>query len=179
MVPNPELDNILVAKDLIVTLAALVGMSLGLYNFWKERSKEKVKLRVIPKSVLKRVINNLGQEYLKTSENEFIQSNAQDLFAIEVVNLSRFTVVVNEVGFLISGKKQRMSISVPVLGDQGEWPRKLEPRDAVTIYGKLQEILLSPDIKNVSCAFAKTACNHIEKGRTEALKQLVQSVKNE
>ncbi len=69
-----------------------------------------------------------------------------------------------------------MSISVPVLGDQGEWPRKLEPREAVTVYGRLQEILLSPDIKNVSFAFAKTTCNHIEKGRTEALKQLVLSV---
>jgi hypothetical protein len=172
-------NSILPIKDIIIPLAAFVGMSLGIYNFWKERDKEKVKLRVIPKSVKQKAVDPLGNiiGYM-TSENEFKDNNPQDLFAIEVVNISRFTVIVNEIGFLVSGTKQRMSIPIPLLYNQEKFPTKLEPREAVTFYVSLQSILSSTNIRNVYCAFAKTSCDHIKTGKTQALKQLIQYVRN-
>jgi hypothetical protein len=172
-------NSILPIKDIIIPLAAFVGMSLGIYNFWKERDKEKVKLRVIPKSVKQKAVDPLGNiiGYM-TSENEFKDNNPQDLFAIEVVNISRFTVIVNEIGFLVSGTNQRMSIPIPLLYNQEKFPTKLEPREAVTFYVSLQSILSSTNIRNVYCAFAKTSCDHIKTGKTQALKQLIQYVRN-
>ena len=98
----------LILKDIVTSLAAFVGMSLGIYNFLKERDKEKVKLRVIPKSVKQKAVDPLGNiiGYM-TSENEFKDNNPQDFFAINVVNMSRFAVTITEVGFLASGTKQR------------------------------------------------------------------------
>jgi hypothetical protein len=155
----------LILKDIVTSLAAFVGMSLGIYNFWKERGKEKVKLRVIPKSVQQKGFNSLD-------------NNPQDFFAIEVVNISRFTVTITEVGFLVSGTKQRISCSSPILDTQEKFPKKLEPRESLTAYVDLQSMLSSTNIRNVYCAFAKTSCDHIETGKTKALKQLIQYVRD-
>jgi hypothetical protein len=168
----------LILKDIVTSLAAFVGMSLGIYNFWKERGKEKVKLRVIPKSVQQKGFNSLGNTVFLNSENEFKDNNPQDFFAIEVVNISRFTVTITEVGFLVSGTKQRISCSSPILDTQEKFPKKLEPRESLTAYVDLQSMLSSTNIRNVYCAFAKTSCDHIETGKTKALKQLIQYVRD-
>ena len=174
-----ELNSIFPLKDIIISLAAFVGMFLGIYNFWKERDKEKVKLRVIPKSVQQKVVDPLGNIIgCITSENEFKDNSPQALFAIEVVNISRFTVIINDIGFLVSGTKQRMSIPIPLLYNQERFPTKLEPRETVTFYVYLQSILSSQNVRNIYCAFAKTSCDYIERGKTEALKQLIQYVRN-
>jgi hypothetical protein len=166
-------------KDILTSLAAFVGMSLGIYNFWKERDKEKVKLKVIPISVQQKVVDPLGNiiGYI-TSENEFKNNNPQDFFAIEVVNISRFAVTITQVGFLVSGTEQRISCPRPILGNQEKFPKKLEPREALTAYVDLQSILSLTNIRNVYCAFAKTSCYHTETGKTKALKQLIQYARN-
>ena len=165
----------LILKDIVTSLAAFVGMSLGIYNFLKERDKEKVKLRVIPKSVKQKAVDPLGNiiGYM-TSENEIKDNNPQDFFAINVVNISRFAVTITEVGFFVSGTKQRISCPRPILDTQEKLPKKLEPRESLTAYVDLQSILSSTNIRNVYCAFAKTSCDHIETGKTQALKQLIQ-----
>jgi hypothetical protein len=168
----------LILKDIVTSLAAFVGMSLGIYNFLKERDKEKVKLRVIPKSVKQKGFDSLGNTVVLTSENEFRDNNPQDFFAIEVVNISRFAVTITEVGFFVSGTKQRWSCPRPILDTQEKLPKKLEPRESLTAYVDLQSMLSSTNIRNVYCAFAKTSCDHIETGKTKALKQLIQYVRN-
>jgi hypothetical protein len=92
--------------------------------------------------------------------------------------MSRFAVTITEVGFLASGTKQRWSCSRPILDTQEKLPKKLEPRESLTAYVDLQSILSSTNIRNVYCAFAKTSCDHIETGKTKALKQLIQYARN-
>lgn len=162
-------------KDIIIAVAAFVGMGLGLYNLWNEKNKEKVKLRVVPKAVVHKGRNSVGQEMVLTSENEFDSKRSHGLFGIEVVNLSKFPVVIDNVGFLVKGEKNRMSLPIPILGDQGPWPRKLEARESVTVYGNLKDMISSPGMPKVHSAFAKTSCGHMGKGSTQALKQLVES----
>src|SRR6266508_2546298 len=153
--------DILPFKEIVVSVAAFVGMGLGLYNLWNEKNKEKVKLKVVPKAIMDKKRTSVGQEMVVTSQNEFNIKRSHGLFGIEVVNLSAFPVVIEQVGFLIKGQKDRMSLPLPIIGDRGPWPRKLEPRSSVTVYGNVTEMLSSPNLPKVRSAFAETSCGHI------------------
>lgn len=99
---NQDLTNIiLIVKDIIIGIAAFVGMGFGIYNFFRDKSKEKVKLKVIPKSVVGRGTSSSGQEFVRTSQDDFPKDYLSDIFAIEVINYSDFPVIVDEVGFFI------------------------------------------------------------------------------
>jgi hypothetical protein len=176
---NQELTSIiLIVKDVTIGIAAFVGMGFGIYNFFRDKSKEKVKLKVIPKSVIGRGTSSSGQEFIRTSQDDFPKDYISDIFAIEVINFSDFPVTVNEVGFLIKGTDKRFSLPMPIIPDQKEWPRKLEKRESVTVYGDLQGLLSASNIKNVEYAFARTSCNSFGKGTNNALKELVIFSKN-
>jgi hypothetical protein len=167
-----QFDSFMLIKDAVIAVAACTGMGLGFYNLWREHRKEKVKLTIVPKSVVQQGINTHGHEFIYASENEFKQLS--ELFAIEVINLSQFSVVIDEVGFFIKGTKCRMSVPNPIIMDQESWPRKLEPRQSVTVYCSLKHLLSLPNTQKIWAAFAKTSCKHIGRGQTKALKQLVQ-----
>ncbi len=167
-----QFDSFMLIKDAVIAVTALIGMGLGFYNLWREHRKQKVKLRVIPKSVVQQGINTQGREFIYFSENEFKQTSER--FAIEVINLSQFSVVIDEVGFFMKGTKCRMSVLNPITMDQESWPRKLEPRQSVTVYCSLKHLLSLPNTQKIWAAFAKTSCEHIGRGHTKALKQLVQ-----
>lgn len=174
-----QYDSILIVKDIVIAVAAFVGMGMGLLNFWNEKAKEKVKLKVIPKAVKAAGKSVEGKEFILTTQNEFIGKNSKDLFAIEVINLSKFPVVIEEVGFVSKkNKKERMYIPDPLLNGAGDWPKKLESREAITLYGKLSGILSSNMSSSLFGAFALTACGHKEVGNSEALKQLIEFSKN-
>jgi len=171
---NQELTSlILIVKDVTIGVAAFVGMGFGIYNFFRDKSKEKVRLKVIPKSVIGRGTSSSGQEFVKTSQDKFPENYIPDVFAIEVINFSDFPVIVDEVGFFQKGTDKRFSLPMPILPDQREWPRKLEKRESVTVYGDLQSMLSSSDIEKVEYAFARTTCNSFGKGTSNALKGLV------
>lgn len=176
---NQELTSIiLIVKDVIIGIAAFVGMGFGIYNFFRDKSKEKVKLKVIPKSVIGRGTSSSGQEFVRTSQDGFPKDYISDIFAIEVINFSDFPVIVDEVGFFLKGTDRRFSLPMPIIPDQKEWPRKLEKRESVTVYGDLQGLLSASNIQKVEYAFARTSCNSFGKGTSNALKELVLFSKN-
>ena len=163
--------------DTIVALAAFAGMGLGFYNLWNEKQKDKVILQVIPKSIKDHDQNSNGQRLILTTSNEFNIKDSNGYYAFEIINLSKFRVTVSGVGFLNSKNNQRASIPSPIMYDEGAWPRKLEPRESVTLYADLDSILKMKSIKYVDSAFASTSCNHIEKGVSNSLTQLVRYAK--
>lgn len=176
---NPELTSMIsFVKDVTIGIAAFVGVGFGIYNFLRDKSKEKVKLKVIPKSVTGRGTSSSGREFVITSQDNFPKDYISDVFAIEVINLSDFPVIVDEVGFFIKRTDRRFSLPMPILPDQKEWPRKLEKRESVTVYSSLQGLLSSSNIQNVEYAFARTSCNSFGKGTSNALKELVLFSKN-
>ena len=164
--------------EIIVALAAFSGMGLGFYNLWNEKQKDKVKLKVIPKSIKHKGENNIGQTYILTTSNEFNINSSQGLYAFEVINFSKFAITVGEVGFLNSKTNGRSSMSAPILYDDGVWPRKLEPRESVTLYADLASILDMKHLPYVNTAFALTTCDHMEKGSSDSLVQLVEHSKS-
>ena len=169
--------ELLLIKDIVVAVAAFSGMGMSFYNLWSERQKEKVRLTVVPKAVKEYGCTEFGQEYAITTKNEFIGESSANLFAIEVINLSKFDVTVDEVGFLYEHEVRRCVIPNPIIKDGGAWPRKLEPRAGVTVYCHLSSLMQSFNVPKIKCAYAETACQEINTGSSVALKELVNSSK--
>ncbi len=158
-------------KDIIFAIAAFVGMSLGLYNLIYERVKERVRLMVIPKSTIKKIIMTTGHEGYITSKTDFDPFRINEYFAIEIINRSRFPVVVSEVGFTGRFNRDRMAIMLPITFDNVPWPRKLEPRSSLTAYGLFQELVSSGRFDKIKYAYVKTECDTICFGTSKALKR--------
>ena len=100
--------------------------------------------------------------------------NGEGAICIEVVNLSAFAVTVTEVGFAPRFTRgtlpRRYSVLQPAFLDHKPWPRRLEPREAVTAY-------IDPDSaidgrRDYHKAYARTSCGEIVYGRSPALDQI-------
>ena len=135
-----------------ITLAlALLGAVLGIINTWHSLDKSRVKLRVRPKHAI-----------------PFGAMDERLTFCIEITNLSAFAITVEEAGVSLRASDQRLAYTNPVLIDIGDWPRRLEPRTSVTIYGRAP----STDGPRLKCAYATTACGVTREGTSPAFKQL-------
>lgn len=138
-------------KDFLTTGAASVGAVLGIMNTWNAISQKRLKLRVTPCHALTVPHGEWG-------------------FSIEVLNLSTFPVTIIEVGLttdsLIANKGDRLPIMNPIIVDNKPWPRRLEPRESVSLYAEI------PRYKNMGQAYARTACGEFRYGDSPALKQI-------
>lgn len=143
-------------KDIFTIATASVGAVLGVLNYWNQLSQRRVRLVVRP-------------AYAHST------NGGPTMFAIEVTNLSAFAVTVTEVGLTgWSGAKggARSAIVMPIVIDNKPWPRRLEPRSAVSGYFDPRES--RPDPKKVAKAYAKTECGAYVYGHSPALRQLKQ-----
>lgn len=142
--------------DRITLAIALLGAVLGVINTWVALDRSRLKLKVVPAHAIPVV---------------WINQNIN--VGIQVTNLSDFAVTVREVGFLLSGTSNRMALISPILSDRGAWPRRLEPRSAVTVYG-----FQVPDeyARLIKCAYATTECGFTKKGNSPALKKFASRV---
>lgn len=139
-----------------ITLAiAVLGAVLGLVNTWHAIDKKRVKIRVRPKHAIP-----VGAADPKIT------------FCIEITNLSDFAITVDEAGVFYRGTDARGAYTQPILMDGKSWPRRLEPRSSVTVYGQ------SPQPKpghSLKCAYAHTECGVTRIGTSPAFKQLAAS----
>ena len=90
-------------------------------------------------------------------------------FSIEVTNLSEFAVTIQEVGLLYEGTEKPGTLLSPILLDGGTWPRRLEPRTAVSVYAQAPLPNGGPRIR---CVYARTACGQTLTGNSPALQQI-------
>jgi hypothetical protein len=143
--------------EAITFAIAVLGASLGVINTWVGLSKERVKLSVTPKHAIP-----VG------GAPEHLQ------FCVEVVNLSAFPVTISEVGVFYGGTSKRSVIPNPVTSDGGSFPRRLEPRSAVTLYSERPRSIV--DGNKMKCVFAKTDCGVVQKGNSPAFKQMANEI---
>ena len=137
-----------------VTLGiALLGAALGIINTCHQLSRDRVKLKVIPK------ITRIVRDGESTGPH----------LCIEVVNLSTFAVTISHVG--LRCKKRYEEVHYPILHDGGRWPRRLEPRHSVTAY--FSEDWHELDFRKVRKAYAFTECNVAQHGSVKRLKKQV------
>lgn len=120
----------------VITFAiAVLGAILGVINTWHAIDKSRVKLRVIPKHAIP----------VGGMDNRLT-------FCIEVINLSSFAVTIDEAGVFLQGSQNRLAYTNPITNDNGSWPRRLEPRSAVTVYGERPK---SDGAYRLKCAYAR------------------------
>lgn len=138
---------------------AVLGAILGVMNTWRAMNDARVKLRVQPAHA--------------------IAPGSQGVnFSIQVTNLSRFPLTIREVGLTLDGRSirsgGRAAIPDPVILDGGPWPRRLDARDAVSVYfdvGQLRGVQ-----GRVGRAYARTACDEVAYGSSPALRQVRNTV---
>lgn len=138
--------------EAITLSVAVLGAVLGVINAWRAIDSSRVKLKVIPKHAIP-----VGD------------MNPCIRFCIAVTNLGVFPVTVNEVGVLYRGTDKRGAFIEPLLLDGGSWPRRLEPRSSVSVYGQRPDLISGHPIK---CAYADTDCGTRRRGNSPALKQI-------
>jgi hypothetical protein len=130
---------------------AAVGAVLGIINTLHNLNQRRLKLRVSPRHVI-------------------LPSTERMMHGIEVINLSTFAVTIQEVGMTVQWHhplKKRAAILKPLVLDGGSWPRRLEPRESVT---------LGFDPAGFRGSFPKvyawTACGEFRYGTSPAFEQL-------
>jgi hypothetical protein len=136
-----------------ITLAiALLGAVLGIINTWHALDASRVKLKVVP-----------GHAIPVGGANPSID------FYITVTNLSTFPVTIREVGIIYGGMDKRGVFVNPFLADGGSWPRRLEPRSAISVYGQRPDPIPGHPIRR---AYAETDCGIRRYGQSPALRQI-------
>lgn len=146
-----------IVEHFITVILATIGTVLGCINTFQLLNSRRVRLRVVPKSA------TLDEGGVWTDSTKHMQQGA---VCIEVVNLSSFPITVAEVGYTLP-QRRRATIIKPILHDSKAWPRRLEPREAVTVYGHLADLP-----RNVGKAFARTDCGVTRFGNSPALDDL-------
>lgn len=145
------MENLTVIQSVTLSIAVL-GAVLGIVNTWHALDRSRVKLKVRPAHAIP-----VGG------------ADERLTFCIEVTNLSAFSMTVHDVGIFYRGTDERASFIRPVLIDGGSWPRRLEPRSSVTVYGNRPE---SGPHHRIKCAYARTECGVTRTGSSPALRQI-------
>lgn len=137
----------------ITTLAiALLGAVLGMLNTWRTFRGDRVKLRMVP----------LYAEDTDGGHN----------FAVEVVNLSSFPVVVNYIGFSLQGTDKHMQLPAPAFIGGERLPVRLEARASCTALAPLAAFDKA-QLARIDRAVVQTACGHEAKGDSTSFRQVI------
>ena len=148
---------VVTVEPFITIILATVGTVLGCVNTFVLLNNRRVRLRVVPKSA-----TLVGGGVLTHSKEHMPGATV----CIEVVNLNSFPVTICDVGYTLPSKR-RASFFSPILFDSKPWPRRLEPREAVTAYA---DISVVPS--NIGKDYAKTDCGVTRFGTSPALDDL-------
>ena len=161
--------------EIVIAIAAFIGAVLGIYNLFRSHLNERVRLRVIPKASSFMGTDELGKDFYFSSENHYKLNgpNPADTLALEIINLSRFAVTVDDVGLVCRWGHRRMALASPILPDGGDWPRKLDARDSVIVHFDSSRLLGLEDIWAVRRAYASTRCGTTRYGTSGALKDFI------
>jgi hypothetical protein len=140
-------------QEAVTFSLATLGAVLGILNTRQAMRRDQVRMRVRPLSVVALDSSSLN-------------------FGIEVVNLSAFALTVQEVGFTLDGRwaelGERAVVLQPRTSDLGPWPRRMESREAITLYFDARKV----QNPRIGRAYVKTACGEYVYGTTPALKSL-------
>jgi len=163
----------------LATLAtAILGAVLGIINTWHQLSKDKVRLRVVPKmAFMTGPAEVMIGDRPHSMAEEFRRRGTPRRLCVEVINLSAFPVTISGVGF---GKtaQGRYALTRPDVTPGKSWPTRLEPREAVTVFAGINEDL-APSLMSEPVAYAKTDCGVTQYGNSPILTAYVAELRGE
>jgi len=161
----------------IGAVCGLIGATLGVINTWHQMSRNKVRLRVVPKVAFTdpngRAITGDRPDPILY---RFFESGVPWRLCVEVVNLSAFPVTVAEVGFGQGPSNERLVLMEPELSPPGKsLPVRLEPRESITAYSTVG-IQLDLSFMRRPVAFARTDCGYNQYGSSPILKHYLETM---
>lgn len=145
-----------IVKDVIMSIAAVGGLALGIYNLVKARKGEKVILTVKPLAIYK-----LDDEQYGTNEVEIPKTRNLETIGVKVINLSKFDVSLVETGFQFKTGSTHERLCFPhalVLGTGNPLPIRIPSREAVTIVFSPDQLPSDPFRKDIESVYIHTAC---------------------
>lgn len=146
-----------VLKDIIISLCALGGLILGIYNMTKDKKKEEVTLTVKPISIHKM---GDGKNY-GHSEAEIQKSREFVTLGLKVINLSKFDISIVEAGFKVADSLDGERLVFPeamILGEGLELPFRIPSRESITIAFKPEQLPPEGLREQLESVFVTTAC---------------------
>ena len=168
-------------KDVVSGVGTFFAIVLGVYNYLYARKNDRVQLQVTPQ-VATRLANSNGEAdgYRYTQNRSEVTPNARDaqLFAINVVNVGKFAITLNEVGLMKRGQQPRFTFRDATDLGGNVLPRRLEPREDVTLHFKISALRGVPELTRATRAYAHTACGEFRYGNSAALRELADSDAN-
>jgi len=135
--------------DVAVMICAIVGATLGIWNFILRHWEGLVRLKVIP------------QHYYS------VQGKTRGL-AVRVINLSTFAVTVSAVSLVLSDSTKALHSLLDT-----QLPKRLEPRQALDVVYPHQ-LIGDPNVLTVTRARAETACGTIAYATGRILKEYLE-----
>ena len=168
-------QNITLVTAIIGVVCGIFGMILGIINTWHQISKNRVRLKVIPKIAFDIDANNtLTVDRHNKSVSDRVSKGVPFRLCVEVTNLSAFPLTISDVGFG-NIKKLRQYIFQPELTPGKTWPARLDSRESVVAYAKIG-MRLDPKVMNKALAYAKTDCGVTCYGTSPIFKEYVQEL---
>ena len=142
------------ANDVITLSIALLGAVLGVMNTWNAMNDRRLRIRVTPAHA--------------------VMAHGELNFSIEAVNFSAFAITLEEAGFIVGNSRgrspKRIVIPNPTLVDGRSIPVRLAPRESVSFYFDVREIIATGE--PIGKAYIRTACGVIVRGNSQALEQV-------
>lgn len=172
-----ELETITLATAIAGAVGGVVGTVLGVINLWDRLNERRVRLKVVPRIGYEMPGGVIVSGTITTAEGyreNLRASGAPQRYVVEVINLSRFAVTVDEVGWPYIGGKG--VLVKPDTAKGQEFPARLEPREAVTLYGARNEEIDVRRLKRPK-AFATTACGVTRYGSTPLFREHIRQLK--
>lgn len=152
--------NITLITAIIGAICGVAGAILGVLNTWHNLRRDRVRLSVRPYHAIPVGLNI-----------------APINFGIEVINLSEFPIVLEDIGFqLLANKRATLSLLTHSIETPSKLPCKLEPHTAYSSRFHTTDVHL--DFGHIECAYARTQCGITIRGTSPALKQLTRGSAN-
>ncbi|MGD0551780.1 MAG: hypothetical protein ABSB25_03930 [Sedimentisphaerales bacterium] len=168
-------QNITLVTAIIGAVCGISGMILGIINTWHQISKNRVRLKIIPKIAFMIGANNvLTFDRYNESVSDRFRKGIPFRLCIEVINLSAFPLTISDIGFGKT-KNLRHTLFCPELTPGKTWPPRLESRESVVAYAKIGQ-QLDPKVMNKAVAYASTDCGVTCYGTSPIFKEYVRDL---
>jgi hypothetical protein len=155
-------------------ITGVLGFGLGLWNAWVTWQQHRIRLRVVPVTLL-----SFPPEGGKVSQISFVNNSKGESVArfwgIEVIN-EGYPVKIKEVGYLLYDTDYRAVIMHQLPACRVTLPHPLESHDSVSIYTDVFEAGDLPTtfehLAKYKCAYARTTAGKQFIGTNKMLKDL-------
>jgi hypothetical protein len=159
-------------KDFILSVGAIGGLGLGIYNYKKDKKKDEVALKVKPIS-----IHEMGDGKAFGYNEEHIQENRVfTTIGVKVINLSKFDITISEVGFKFSANNRGERLAFPdalALYEPDSLPLRLASRESVLIVLKSEQLPAERIRKDIESMYIATGCDLFFYGKNQVLDDFI------